>query len=134
MHPLDSVPAVRRMDTNREDLVALEIAGPLGGADVENLYGLLEGAYALHDQIDLIVLVPDDEFVDWGEVSETTIEEGHEHARRHIRRCAVIGGSSGIASVIKAIGKTSENDYRRFPLADAAEAWAWVGGAPATGD
>lgn len=131
MHPLDSVPAVRRMETNREDLVALEIAGPLGGADVENLYGLLEGAYALHDQIDLIVIAPDDEFVDWGEVSETTIEEGHEHARRHIRRCAVVGGSNGIASVIRAIGKTSESDYRRFSTAQTDEAWQWVGGVEA---
>ena len=132
MHPLDSVPAVRRLDTDRDDLVALEIAGPLSGADVENLYGLLEGAYALHEKIDLIVLARDDEAVEWADVSEQTIEEGHDHARDHIRRCAVVGGSNGIASVVKAIGKTSQSDYRRFTLDEAGEAWDWIGGKPAT--
>ena len=55
MHPMDSVPAIRRLDTGRTDLLAIEIAGAVTGADVENLYGLLEGAYALHDRIDLLV-------------------------------------------------------------------------------
>ncbi len=48
MHSLDPVPAVRRIETDRSDACAFEIVGHVSPADIENLYGLLEGAYALH--------------------------------------------------------------------------------------
>ena len=129
MHPLDAVPAVRRIETDRENLVAIEIVGPLTGPDVENLYGLLEGAYTLHETIDLLVLASEDDDVDWSRVSDETIEESHDHARSHIRRCAVVGGSNGVASVLKAIGKTSRGEYRHFGADERDAALEWIGSA-----
>jgi len=127
MSSLDAVPAVRRLQTDRPDLVAFEIAGSLSGPDVENLYGLLEGAYVLHSEIDLIVRASDDETVEWSRVAGDTVEEGREHARSHIRRCASVGGAGGVASLVKEIcGAATE--YRHFAREDEAEAWTWLGG------
>ena len=94
LHPLDALPAVRRLDTDREDLFACEIEGRVGSADFENLCGLLEGAYALHEHIDLLLRFVDPERADWNEMDDASIEEAREHAAAHIRRCAAIGPSS----------------------------------------
>lgn len=128
MNPLDAVPAVRRLQTDRADLVAFEIAGSLSGPDVENLYGLLEGAYALHSEIDLIVRASDDETVEWSEVAGGTVEEGREHARSHIRRCASVGGARGVASLVEEICGGGATEYRHFGREEEADAWTWLGG------
>jgi hypothetical protein len=38
IHPLERIPAVRRLDTDRPDLFAIEIKGTVTSADVENLF------------------------------------------------------------------------------------------------
>jgi hypothetical protein len=126
MHPLDSVPAIRRIETDRTNLLAIEIVGPVTGADVENLYGLLEGAYTLHERIDLLVRWPDGEEVDWQAVAPATVEEARDHVKHHIRRCAAIGDSGEIASLLRALGSGSAEEYRRFPEDEEEQAWAWI--------
>ena len=123
-------PAIRRIDSDRTDLLAIEIAGPISGADVENLYGLLEGAYALHDQIDVLVRWAEGEEVDWTEVATGTVNEARDHAARHIRRYAAVGGSGDISSLVKRLAG-SVGEYRRFPKDEEADAWTWIGAAPA---
>ena len=53
MNFLDTVPAIRRIDTDRDDLFAIDVVGYVSAADAENLFGLLEAAYALHPRIDV---------------------------------------------------------------------------------
>ena len=55
MKSLDAVPAIRRIDTNRDALFAIDVVGDVSPADAENLFGLLEAAYALHPRIDVLV-------------------------------------------------------------------------------
>jgi hypothetical protein len=122
---LDSVPAIRRLESGRTDLLAIEIAGPVTGADVENLHGLLEGAYALHDQIDVLVRWADGEEVDWTKIAAGTVAEARDHAARHIRRYAAVGGSGDVSSLVKRLAGTV-GEYRSFPKEREAEAWAWI--------
>ncbi len=126
LHPLEPIPAVRRIDTDREDLFAAEIAGEVTGSDFENLCGLLEGAYALHDKIDLLLRFVDHEGVEWDDVASSTIEEARGHAGRHVRRCAVIGASS-VARPFSDILGPSGVETRRFDPGEADQAWQWLG-------
>src|SRR5687768_6180026 len=48
MRPLEPVPAIRRIETDRADLCALDVVGHLTSADLENAFGLLEAAYVGH--------------------------------------------------------------------------------------
>ena len=84
MHPLDPVPAVRRLETDNDQVFALEITGQTTAADAENLFGLLEGAYALHDRIDVLVRATGFEGADWGESAKETVAEGREIGRAHV--------------------------------------------------
>lgn len=126
LHPLEPIPAVRRLETDRPDLLAVEIAGHVTGADVENLFGLLEGAYALHRKLDLLMRFVDHEGVDWSEVSRETAEEGREHAARHIRRCAAIGDREAAKRFMHMFAPSPEGEARRFAAGEEAEAWAWM--------
>jgi hypothetical protein len=129
MHPLDSVPAVRRLDTDRSDVLAIEFAGPVTGADVENLYGLLEGAYTLHDQIDLLVRWADGDEVDWEKVKPATVAEARDHAARHIRRYAAVGERGDLSSLLKRL-VGSVGEHRRFAADEEEKAWEWIGARP----
>ena len=133
MHPMDAVPAIRRIDTARPDLLAIEIAGPVTGNDVENLYGLLEGAYALHERIDLLVRWTEAEGVEWQKVAPNTVEEARNHARGHIRRCAAIGGRGDVSSLLRTLGADGAEQFRRFSGEEEDEAWDWIddGASPA---
>jgi hypothetical protein len=125
---LDRMPAIRKLDSDRSDLLAIEIAGEVNGADVENLCGLLDAAYAMHPQIDLFVVWSSDEPVDWAEVSEETLGELRDGARAHVRRCAAVGGSGDVSRLLHSAGDTSRTEFRRFSIDETEEAWTWIGG------
>ena len=126
MLPLDSVPAIRRIETDRADVFAIEVVGHVSAADVENLYGLLEGAYALHERLDLFLRVVDHDGVDWAETDRATVESTRHHAAEHIRRCAAVGDSRAVTAMIRII-RPSHDELREFAADEEAQAWAWIG-------
>lgn len=127
---LDAVPAVRRIETDRDDLFACEITGHVSAADFENLYGLLEGAYALHPRIDVLVHFTRYEGVDWSEVSDETKKEGQEHASQHVRKCASIGGPDWVSHFSGFFAPSIDVELKRFEDDEADQAWAWIGATP----
>ncbi|MBO6716775.1 MAG: STAS/SEC14 domain-containing protein [Rhizobiaceae bacterium] len=125
LHPLEPIPAVRRLDTNRSALLAVEIAGHVSANDIENLYGLLEGAYSLHERIDLFIRVVDHDGADWSEVSSETVADARSHAEKHIARCATVGDRRATARMAE-IFCPSNAEHRHFESEDEAAAWAWL--------
>jgi hypothetical protein len=126
MPNLDAVPAIRRLDTDRPEVFAIEVFGHVSAADVENLYGLLEGAYALHDRLDLFLRVADYGGIDWADTDRGTVESTRDHARRHVRRCAAVGDSQAVAALIRII-RPAEAEIREFKADEEAQAWEWIG-------
>lgn len=131
MNALDPTQAVRRVETNRATAFAFEVVGHVTAADVENLYGLLEGAYALHDKIDLLLRVVDFEGVEWDDVSTDTTRETRSHALEHIRRCAVVGEANAIRQMSSFFTPRATLERRNFDAGDEAAAWEWIGAKPA---
>ena len=125
---LQEVPAIRRIDTDRDDLFAIDIVGEVGPADAENLYGLLEAAYALHPAIDALVRLTDFEEAQWAEISSPTLEEGKAAALRHIRNCAIVGGSDWSGKLAAELPEGAQ--IRHFPANEEAQAWQWLGAEP----
>ena len=76
MSALEPVPAIRRIDTSRSALAAFDIVGHVSPADVENLFGLLEAAYALEPRVDILLRLIEVDGVDWDEVAPDTISDG----------------------------------------------------------
>ena len=125
---LQEVPAIRRIETDRTDLLAIDIVGEVGPADAENLYGLLEAAYALRQQIDVLVRLIEFEGARWSEISPQTLEQGRAGALRHVRRCASVGGADWTARLGADMPEGAE--MRHFPADDEAGAWQWLGAEP----
>jgi len=129
MNFLDAVPAIRRIDTDRSDLIAVDIVGRVLPADAENLFGLLEAAYALHPAIDALVRLVEYEDTDWDGLSGRTLERGRKQALRHVRRCATIGGPDWTGQV-RGIFTSLPVDLRYFDAEQEADAWAWLDARP----
>jgi hypothetical protein len=130
MNFLQSVPAIRRIETDREDLFAIDVVGHISAADGENLFGLLEAAYALHPRIDVLMRLVDHEGVDWADVADETLKQGTVHALEHVARCATIGEPNWIADAQSFLPAASPIEFRHFKAEDEADAWQWLGATP----
>jgi hypothetical protein len=119
--------SIRRLDTDREDVFAFDVVGHIKASDVENIYGLLEGAYSLHDKIDMLVRIREYEGVDWDAAMKDFRLLGKTHALKHIRRYAVVGGPGWMGAVIALFNPFFRVEMKHFDAAEEAEAWAWIG-------
>ena len=128
MGQLASIPAVRQIETERPDLYAFDLVGTVSAADVENFYGLLEAAYALHSAIDVLVRATDQDESDAGDASPATIDAGKAHAGEHVRRCALVGDTRALPEIQRFFAASVE--VRHFDKKEEAAAWAWIDSRP----
>jgi len=125
---LEAVPAIRRIDTDRDALFAIDVVGDVSPADAENLFGLLEAAYVLHPRIDVLVRLTDQESVDWANIAPDTLRQGVDAALEHVARCAVVGDAD--ASAAGFFPKTLPFEFKHFGSDDEGAAWQWLGARP----
>jgi len=130
---LEAVPAIRRIETNRDALFAIDVVGDVSPADAENLFGLLEAAYALHPKIDVLVRLVDHDGVDWAEISDDTLRQGKASALEHVARCAAVGEPDWTAGARGWFEAALPVELRHFDAADEAAAWRWLGARPIEG-
>ena len=126
MLPLERVPAVRRIETDRSDLFAIEITDEFTSADAENLCGLLEGAYALHPRLDLLIRLRELTSVDTYDLAPETHELLRSHARNSVRHCAVVGNASRRSEIADLLAFAPTTTVRQFDSSEEPEAWAWL--------
>ncbi len=129
MTSLDAVPAIRRIETDRADLLAVDIVGHVSAADAENLFGLLEAAYVLHPKIDVLVRLVEYEDVDWTSLAQETMERGKAEALKHVARCATVGEPDWTGRV-QGLFTSLPVALRHFSAEDEPEAWAWLDARP----
>ncbi|TYR32881.1 STAS/SEC14 domain-containing protein [Mesorhizobium microcysteis] len=127
MRPLERVPAVRRIETDRADAFAVEITGEFTSADAENLCGLLEGAYALNPHIDLLVRLVDLTSVDIADLSPETAAYMRTHVAQNVGKCAVIDDGGWASRVTALFEPGSGAEARHFSAEDEQQAWEWIG-------
>jgi hypothetical protein len=127
MNFLDSVPAIRRLETSRDDLFAIDIVGHVSAADGENLFGLMEAAYALHQHIDVLVRLVDHDGVDWANIVDETLKQGTVHALEHVGRCAAIGEPDWTRDARHVLPTI---EFRHFKADEEASAWQWLSAQP----
>lgn len=125
MLPLERIPAVKRIGTDRADVFAVELSDEFTAADAENFCGLLEGAYTISDRIDLLLRIIDLESFDLSELSGETASVIRNEAASHIRRCAVIDDGTWSADIVEMLGP--EIEVTLFTPDNEAAAWAWIG-------
>jgi SpoIIAA-like len=124
----DPLPAIRRIETDRGDLCALEIVGHFTANDLENAYGLLEAAYAEHEKVDLLVRMSRYDGFDWSATFSRTTIRGKAQALRHIRKYAVVGGPAWMGPMLTFCRPLTSIRIRHFGAADETRAWEWIGG------
>ncbi len=129
----ETPPNVRRVETDREDAYAFEVTGHITAADVENMYGLLEGAYTLHERIDVIVIIHDYDGIDWNAAWKEKTILGKTRGLKHIRKYAVIGGPGWLKGALALFKPFVSVDMQYFDLENVEAAWQWIGAKPSPG-
>jgi hypothetical protein len=127
MGMMESPPAIRRLDTDRDDVFAFDVVGRVTASDVENIYGLLEGACAFHDKIDMLVRIKDYEGVDWDAAMRDFGLLGKTHALTHIRLYAVVGGPGWVGPLVAVFNPLFRVKMKHFSEMEEAAAWKWIG-------
>ncbi|HEU5096824.1 MAG TPA: STAS/SEC14 domain-containing protein [Reyranella sp.] len=127
MGTMEAPIAIRRLETDREDVFAFDVVGRVAASDVENIYGLIEGAYALHDKIDVLVRIKDYDGVDWDAAKKDFSLLSETRALKHIRRYAVVGGPGWFGPMIAVLKPFFSLRMKHFDADEEAEAWAWIG-------
>jgi hypothetical protein len=126
----DTVTAIRKIETNRDDLLAFEIAGHITSAEVENFYGLLSGAFTQHETIDLLIRLVDYEGVDWPTLFSQTSSDMRKEALKHLKHYAVINGPLWLEASIALVQPFLSVEIRSFHADDEKEAWDWLNATP----
>lgn len=126
----DTTPVVRRIPTNKADVFAFAIEGHMNDADLENLYGLLDGAYEQHDEIDLLVRLTGYEGVDWSAAFSKTTLLMRTQSLHHLRRYAIIGGPIWIQASVSLMQPFSSIQIKTFDADEESSAWTWLDAKP----
>lgn len=126
----EPLPAIRQIQASRDDLCALDIAGRVTSADVENAYGLVEGEFARHETIDLLVRISDYEGFDWASAFNLDILRRKVRAIGRIRHYALIGGPAWLKMLTTLSAPFSSMEIRHFGPDDEAAAWKWLKARP----
>lgn len=122
----ESIPVVRRIPTDREDVFAFAIEGHLDDASLENLYGLLDAAYADHEEIDLLIRLSGYDGVDWSSAFSQSMISLREKSLRQLRRYAIIGGPVWLQTSVALLRPFLTIDIRTFEVDEEEEAWQWL--------
>lgn len=126
----DTPPAIRRIDTDRDDAFGFEIAGKMTAADIENMIGLLEGAYALHDKIDVLLVINVYDGFEWSALLREDTYLGKAHALKHIRKYAFVGGPNWMKAGVAMTTPFLPIEVKQFARNEVDKAWAWLGARP----
>lgn len=126
----DSISPIRKIENNRDDLLAFEIAGHITSAEIENMYGLLTAAYGEHPKIDLLIRLVDYEGMDWPSLFSQTSLEMRKEALKHLNHYAVINGPLWLETSIALIEPFLTVEIRTFRPDDEGDAWAWLNAKP----
>jgi SpoIIAA-like len=127
MNMTDPPVAVRRVDTDRQDVFAFEVKGHLEVSDIENIYGLLEGVYQLHPKIDVLLRMRNYDGIDWSAATRDLSLLGDSKALKHIRRYAVVGGPGWMSATLALFRPFFSIEMKHFEEKEEPEAWNWIG-------
>lgn len=130
MKPEDTVPAVRRIASDRADAFGFDLVGQIKGSDIENMYGLLEGAYEENAKLDLMIRMIDCDGFDRGVFLKDTTFAMQTHSLKHLRKCAIVGGPTWIAGATALLSPFLSMKVKHFPADSEEKAWQWIGATP----
>jgi hypothetical protein len=103
-----------------------DIAGKITKADIEDMAKVIDTAFDVHDQIDMLLILNGFEGMDAGAVFDPEALGAQLRAVRHVRKYGVVGAPAWARIMIQVSDALSPVAAKTFDLDQEAEAWVWI--------
>lgn len=123
-------PHIKRIPTSRESLVALRVTGKLEQDDATAVVAILQNAFALHDNVDLLVLVDSKLIFDPTTLLSADIWRTEWDAMKHVGRYAIVAAPKLMGTIAEHIGRLTPVEIKTFAADEIDDAWAWLAARP----
>jgi hypothetical protein len=124
--------SIAQLLTTRPDLFAFEVRGRIHEADIEAMAHTLESAFDRLGTVDILIVMRQWEGLDMSAAFDGDALKVQGRAAAHVRKYGVVGAPLWAKAMINLFAPLTPVEERTFDLAEEEQAWAWIGGRPAT--
>ncbi len=117
---------IKKVPTDRDNLVAYSIDGHMTADDITSVYTELLAIYKQHEKIDLLVRFENFDGFDWSAVFTDTTYAAKTQSLDHIRRYAIVGAPSWMSTIATAFNPLFALELKSFEPSEEDKAWAWL--------
>ncbi|HKP55664.1 MAG TPA: STAS/SEC14 domain-containing protein [Polyangiales bacterium] len=128
--PQPRPPALRMIATSRPDTYAMVWNGRIKPEDIEQVLGVLRTEFEAHMSVRVLVRIEDMGGIEPAALLKPGLLRVKLLGRRKIERYAIVGGPSWLERYLGFAKRISNVEVRYFPLAQEADAWAWLEAQP----
>lgn len=118
--------AILRLETKRSDLAAFEIIGKITEEDMAWMAEQVDGAFELHDRIDLMLIMTNFDGAEAAAVLNGEAASVSLKSLRHLRKYGVVGAPGWARAMIETMKWLTPVEEKTFELHEAAAAWQWI--------
>ncbi|EJF89042.1 STAS/SEC14 domain-containing protein [Bartonella tamiae] len=134
MLPENTLSAIKKIKTNRENAFAFSINGLLTSADVENFYGLFVAASTNQETIDMIIIFNEYDGIDWGTLFNEDTSAIRAEAFKKLHRYAIVGGPAWLNLAIEFFRPFGIIQTKWFNINDIDKGWEYIDAQPVEDD
>jgi hypothetical protein len=124
-------PAVRLIATTRPDVLAFEVDGKVGAADVQHLLAVFNQVMATPDRVRILVRIRAFDGATLAALRQDGLLQAKLRSWRKVERYALVGAPAWLQGLTRGIGPLLGIETRCFVRENEAEAWQWLEAGPA---
>ena len=126
--------SIVQVQTARPDLFAFEVCDRIRQADIEAMARTLETAFDRLETVDILIVMRHWDGIDMGAAFDGEALKAQARAATHVRKYGVVGAPAWAKAMINLFSPLTPVEEKTFDLAEEGQAWAWIGGHPASED
>lgn len=126
--------SIAQVQTTRPDLFAFEVRDRIRQADIEAMARTLETAFDRLETVDILIVMRHWDGIDMGAAFDGEALKAQARAAAHVRKYCVVGAPAWARAMINLFSPLTPVEEKTFDLAEEDQAWAWIGGHPASTD
>ncbi len=129
---LFSTPSIQQLPAADSHVFAFQISGEISDDDMEAMAEFMNGVFDTADGVNMLMIFENYEGSDAGALFDADVIKSRFRALSEVKKYAVVGAPEKASKMVDFFGSILPVDAKAFDAAETAQAWAFVGSAPAS--